>query len=75
MVNVKLKPSAVEQFIATLPEDLQVKCLNAIKEEHDRWERGDLTPDEKELQEVARNLGRSAAQRRDEIALKILKGL
>ncbi len=66
------KPSVLEQWIATLPEHLQVLALNAIKEEHDRWERGDLTAEEKEGLKIAREMGEAARQTVDDAILRTL---
>lgn len=46
---MRFKPSALEFYIATLPEGLQIEALKAVKEEHDRWDRRDLTPEEYHL--------------------------
>lgn len=69
---MKFKPSALEIYIATLPEHLQVLALNAIAEEHDRWERGDLTAEEKEGLKIAREMGEAARKTVDNAILKAL---
>ena len=66
------KLSAIEQYIENLPENLQLLALSAIKEEHDRWERGDLTPTEKAFEEMVFVSGQIMAQKIDEEILSIL---
>ena len=66
------KLSAKEQYIENLPEDIQLLVLLAIKEERDRWEREDLTPTEKALEEMVFVSGQIMAQKIDEEILSIL---
>jgi hypothetical protein len=66
------KPGAINQYLATLPEEYQKLAIQAIIDEHNRWERGDLTPEERESQEMMRRLGRQAAQTVDNVFLKCL---
>ena len=54
------RPSVIEEFLATLPEDLQILALHAIKGEHERFGRGDFTEEEKEIFKMASGLGRAA---------------
>ena len=69
---MKFKPSVLEQYINTLPEDLQILALQIVKEEHDRWKRGDLTPEEKARQETVREFAKSTAQTMEKIAIKCI---
>ena len=68
------KPTAMEQYISTLPENLQVLALKAVKEEHDRWERGDLTEDEKAQQVIVKHLGTGMASPMEKMAARIFNG-
>uniref|UniRef100_A0A6M3LJP9 Uncharacterized protein n=1 Tax=viral metagenome TaxID=1070528 RepID=A0A6M3LJP9_9ZZZZ len=69
---MKLRPSAIDEFLAPLPENLQILALQAIKEEHDRFERGDFTEEEKKLFQTAADLGTNAAKTIERIALKCI---
>lgn len=69
---MKFGPSAVEQFIATFPEELQCLALQVIKEEHDRFEREDFTPKEKELFRIASELGELSRQTIDDVIAKCI---
>ena len=61
------KPSAIEEYLSTLPKPLQVIGLQAIKEEHERWESDDLTKQEREFQKIVYNLAMSACRYRENI--------
>ena len=65
------KPSALEVFICKQPSWLQIEILKVIKEEHDRWERGDLTEEEKEMSRFCCELGRNMGKTVDDIAMKV----
>jgi hypothetical protein len=71
---MKYRPSALEEYISTLPYDLQILSLSAVKEEHDRIMRGDLTPEEKRFQDLVKSLGAAAARKREAIALSVFQG-
>jgi len=60
---MKIKPSALETVISTLPKSLQIEALAVVKEEHDRWERGDLTPEERVFSNRVKKLGSAVAKR------------
>ena len=66
------RPHAVDYLLSQVPEWLQIEGLKAIKEECDRWKRGDLTKEERECIRLARKLGRQAAKTREEIATSII---
>ena len=57
------RPSVIEEFLATLPEDLQILALQAIKEERERFGRGDFTEEEKKIFKIASDLGRAAKKK------------
>ena len=63
--------SSINEFLATLPIELQIEALKVIKEEHDRWERGDLTEEEKEWSEIACELGKNMRQTMEEIYMSV----
>lgn len=65
------KPSALEQYMDRLPESLQILALQAVVEEHDRWERGDLTEEEKRFSDRAGKIGKSAQQTKEAISAKV----
>ena len=67
-------PSAICDFICELPLSLQEEALKVIKEEHDRWERGDLTDEEKEESKLFQQLGENMAETMEKIALKVSVG-
>lgn len=69
---MKFRPSAIDEFLATLPEDLQILALQVIKEEHDRFERGDFTDEEKKMFQMASDLATNMAKTLDQIALKCI---
>ena len=62
--------SSLEKFISELPKDLQCQTLKAIKEVHERFRRGEFTPEERIILEYGKKLGEKAAGKREEIALK-----
>lgn len=67
--NMKFKPSAIEEFIATLPNGVQAIATRATNEERDRWERGDLTEEENGILHTTRRLGKAAAIRHEKLLL------
>lgn len=69
---MKFRPSAIDEFLATLPVDLQILALQAIKEEHDRFARRDFTEEEKKIFRLAEDCGRNAAETIDRIILKCI---
>ena len=69
---MKFRPSAIDEFLATLPEDLQIIALQVIKEERERFERGDFTEEEKRVFQVAEDLGASAAKTIEKIRLECI---
>jgi len=69
---MKFRPSAIDDFLATLPDDVQILALQAIKEERDRFGRGDFTEEEKKMFKMASDLGANAAKTFDQIALKCI---
>ncbi len=62
-----LKPSALEVCIARLPVWLQIEALKVIKKEHDRWERGNLTEEEKEFSGMVCELGKNMGKTIDDL--------
>ncbi len=58
---MRFEPSVIDEYLAALPEDWQVLALQAIKKEHDRLERGDLTEEEKRMFVLASDLGSAAS--------------
>jgi len=70
---MQFRPSAIDELLATLPEDLQILALQAIKDEHDRIERGDFTEEEREMFKIVNDLGRSAGETMDSIIIGCLK--
>jgi hypothetical protein len=68
---MKYKPPALSERLKDLPEDLQIMALRAIKEEVDRFERGDFTEEEKRSFELARELGASAQKTKEKIITEI----
>lgn len=69
---MKFKPSAINNLLATLPENLQILALQTIKEEYDRLERGDFTENEKKMFQLVIELGANAAKTINQIALKCI---
>jgi hypothetical protein len=61
----------INKFLATLPIELQIKALKAMKEEHDRWECGDLTEEEKEYSEIFAELGKNMGETIDKIQMRV----
>ncbi len=72
------KPTAMEQYISTLLEALQILALKVVKEEHDRWERGDFTPEEwvelAKSRKLFRELGENVACAMEKIAARVFNG-
>lgn len=68
----KFRPSAFGEFLATLPEHLQILALEAIKEEHERFERKDFTEEEKMFFKFASDCGLAAAKTAESIAIRSL---
>lgn len=68
-----MRPSALEQYIATLPEDLQRVALQAVKEEVERLQQGDYTPEEVEAQKISAALGAAFRRTMDMVILDLLK--
>jgi len=66
-------PSTIDRFLAELPEDLQILALEALAEEHKRWEEGRLTPEEKESFKTFEELGRTMAQTLDGKIMEIME--
>ena len=64
--------SRLEKYLATLPDELVIIALKAIKEEYDRWGREDLTKEEFEFLELAKQLGQSARESRNKIIIEVL---
>lgn len=70
---MKYFPSRLEQYISTLPKDLQIEALKVIKQEHDRFEREDYTDEEKIFFDRVNKLAISASKTRDKIILDCLR--
>ena len=68
---MKFRSSAIDEFLAILPEDLQISALQAIKEEHGRFKRGDYTEEEKRMFQMASDLGTNAAKKLEQIAFEM----
>ena len=66
------RPSAIEQYIARLPNHLQAIALQAVLTELYRWKSGNLTTQELALVNMAHQCGVVAAKRFDDIAIAIL---
>ena len=69
---MRFRPSAIDEFLATLPKDLQILALEAIKEEHNRFARGDFTEDEKKLFKRAGDLGSNMAKTIEKTAMECI---
>jgi len=67
---MRYRPSKTEIIISKLPIEWQIKCLEVIKEEHDRFERGDFTEEEKWMFKKMEELGEKAAEYREKIFLE-----
>ena len=59
---MKVQLTSVKMFIADLPPELQAVAAQAIKEEKERFERGDFTDQERAIHDYCEAAGRKLAQ-------------
>ncbi|HDY68142.1 hypothetical protein LCGC14_1610590 [marine sediment metagenome] len=71
---MKFKPSAVEEYLSTLPLEWQVRGLQIVDEEVERWKHHKLTLKEREFVDNAKKMGISMAKKRESIAKEVLNG-
>ena len=71
---VIFKPSAISEYISTLPIELQERALQVIVEEEQRWKQGKLTPEELKSREIFEKLGHACAKSLENIAIKAFTG-
>ena len=65
-------PSALEEFLATLPEPLSILAHEAIAEEWARLERGEYTKEELEALEQIKALAKSARETHEKMIIEVL---
>jgi len=70
---MKFKTRFVNQLLSSVPEDLQIEALKAIKSEHDRFKREDFTPEEKRMSEIVDELGSNTADTIERIATETFR--
>lgn len=69
---MRFRPSALERFLATLPESLSRLAHEAIAEEWARLDRGDYTEEERRMLEGARALGKAAREFHEKSIAEVL---
>jgi len=66
--------NSIESFISTLPDELQVLALQVIKEEDERFARGDFTKEERACFEMAEKCGEICGETMDKTIIDAIKG-
>ena len=68
---MKYSPPAINELFARLPAHLQILALQVIKDEHDRFKRGDFTEDEKKMFKSAADMGTGMAKTIEKNSIEI----
>lgn len=69
---MSFRPSVIEEWLSEQPIKIQKLALQVIIEEHDRWDRGDLTDREIRMRNTARAFGEAVGRQRDKMILDVL---
>lgn len=69
---MKFHPSEIDRMLAEMPEEMQILALQAIIEEHERFQRGDFTEEEMRVFEYSEACGAAMAETVDEIIVGVL---
>ncbi len=64
---MKYRPSAAEEYISTLPENLQIEAMKAVVDEGNRIRNGPWTAEEIMTKKMVQNMARAANNKMESI--------